>query len=79
VPGHDSGFAAGPDRSPGATRAPHDWGFLLAAPGPAPPPLRLGAWRPDTLTQARLAEAARAADRTRIDGLRASTLVHPRY
>ncbi|MFF8998272.1 polyamine aminopropyltransferase [Streptomyces achromogenes] len=79
VPGHDSGFAAGPDRSAGASRAPHDWGFLLAAPGRTPPPLSLGTWRPLTLTQARLAADARAAGRTRIDGLRASTLLHPRY
>ncbi|MGW2954447.1 polyamine aminopropyltransferase [Streptomyces eurythermus] len=79
VAGHDSGFTAGPGRSAGASRSPHDWGFLLAAPGRTPPPLRLGAWRPGTLTQDRLAEAARAADRTRIDGLRASTLVRPRY
>ncbi|MGW1594311.1 polyamine aminopropyltransferase [Streptomyces sp. NPDC002343] len=79
VPGQDSGFAAGPDRSTGASRAPHDWGFLLAAPGRTPPPPRLGAWRPRTLDQARLTADARAAERTRVDGLPASTLVHPRY
>jgi len=31
VGGRDSGFAAGPDRTAGASRAPHDWGFLLAS------------------------------------------------
>ncbi|GAA3152859.1 polyamine aminopropyltransferase [Streptomyces rameus] len=79
VAGHDSGFAAGPDRPPGASRAPHDWGFLLAAPGRTPPPLRLGADRPRTLTRAGLVADGQAARRTRIAGLPASTLVHPRY
>ncbi|MFC9843939.1 polyamine aminopropyltransferase [Streptomyces sp. NPDC060223] len=31
VGGRDSGFAAGPDRTAGASLAPHDWGFVLAA------------------------------------------------
>ncbi|MET7289857.1 polyamine aminopropyltransferase [Streptomyces sp. NPDC005573] len=81
VLGHDSGFTAGPDRSAGATRTPHDWGFLLAAPGPAAPRLRLHPRgpRPDTLTQGELTADGRAARRTRIEGLTASTLVHPRY
>ncbi|MBX7552952.1 polyamine aminopropyltransferase [Streptomyces sp. NPDC004232] len=81
VLGRDSGFAAGPDRSAaGASRAPHDWGFLLAAPAPAaPPPLRLDPGPPHTLTQAGLTADAAAARRTRIPGLPASTLVHPRY
>ncbi|MGW3357946.1 polyamine aminopropyltransferase [Streptomyces bungoensis] len=81
VGGRDSGFPPGPDRSPDASRAPHDWGFLLAAPhGPAPP-LRLdpAGPRPRTLTQAALSADGRAADRTRIGGLPASTLVNPRY
>ncbi|MFB7502722.1 spermine/spermidine synthase domain-containing protein, partial [Streptomyces broussonetiae] len=77
--GHDSGFAAGPDRSADASRAPHDWGFLLAAPAPVPPPLRLDPGYPHTLTQAGLTADRAAAERTRITGLSASTLVHPRY
>ncbi|GAA4002679.1 polyamine aminopropyltransferase [Streptomyces plumbiresistens] len=80
VGGRDSGFAAGPDRSAGASRAPHDWGFVLAAPGERPA-LRLdpaGPW-PRTMTQATLAADARAAARGRVEGLPASTLVHPRY
>ncbi|WP_405769850.1 polyamine aminopropyltransferase [Streptomyces sp. NBC_01538] len=83
VTGGDTGRAAGPDpAAAGAVRAPQDWGFVLAtAAGPAPrlrvdeatgPRLR-------TLTQARLEADARAAARTRVVGLRASTLVHPRY
>ncbi|EST29636.1 polyamine aminopropyltransferase [Streptomyces roseochromogenus] len=79
VLGHDSGFTAGPDRSAGTSGAPHDWGFLLAAPGPTAPSLRLGPWHPRTLTQDVLTADARAARRTRIGGLPASTLVHPRY
>ncbi|MFE9440329.1 polyamine aminopropyltransferase [Streptomyces sp. NPDC006602] len=80
VGGRDSGFAAGPDRSAGASRAPHDWGFVLAAPGERPE-LRLDPSGPPprTMTQATLAADARAAARGRIGGLPASTLVHPRY
>ncbi len=44
----------------------------LRVDGPAAPRLR-------TLTQAGLAADARAAERMRVVGLRASTLVHPRY
>ncbi|WP_330458968.1 polyamine aminopropyltransferase [Streptomyces sp. NBC_00820] len=81
VLGHDPGFTAGPDRSAGATRTPHDWGFLLSAPGPSAPRLRLDPKgpRPATLTQGELDGDGRAARRTRIGGLPASTLVHPRY
>ncbi|WP_129307805.1 polyamine aminopropyltransferase [Streptomyces sp. L2] len=83
VLGRDTGFAAGPDRSAGAggSRAPHEWGFLLAAPGRIPPPLALdpGGPRPRTLTQGELTADGRAAARTRIPGLPPSTLVHPRY
>ncbi|MES9520439.1 polyamine aminopropyltransferase [Streptomyces capoamus] len=79
VLGHDTGFASGPDRSTGTSRAPHDWGFLLAAPGPVPPPLRVPGDHAATLTRAGLAADARAARRTRVGGVRASTLVHPRY
>jgi spermidine synthase len=79
VPGHDSGFPAGPDRSADASRAPHDWGFLLAAPGPSAPPLRPGSRGRWTPTPAELAADRSAAERTRIAGLSPSTLVHPRY
>jgi spermidine synthase len=80
VGGRDSGFAAGPDRSAGTSRAPHDWGFVLASPEERPP-LRLAPRGPRlwTLTQASLTQDARAAARTRIRGLPVSTLVHPRY
>ncbi|MET8767651.1 polyamine aminopropyltransferase [Streptomyces sp. NPDC004658] len=79
VLGHDSAFAAGPDRSTGASRAPHDWGFLLARRGDAAPVLRVGRERAGSLTQAELAADARAAARTRVAGVPVSTLVHPRY
>ncbi|MDL5202820.1 polyamine aminopropyltransferase [Streptomyces sp. ALI-76-A] len=80
VGGRDAGFAAGPDRTAGPDRAPHDWGFVLAA-TPTRPPLRLAPRgpRPTTLTPASLTAHARAATGTRITGLPASTLVHPRY
>jgi spermidine synthase len=81
VLGHDSGFTPGPDRSAGATRAPHDWGFLLATPGPTPPRLALDPKGPHlhTLTDQDLTADEQAARRTRIVGLPPSTLVHPRY
>ncbi|MET8448609.1 polyamine aminopropyltransferase [Streptomyces sp. NPDC005209] len=81
VPGRDCGFAAGPDRSARASRAAHDWGFILARPGRAAPPLRLDPHEPSprTLTRGALTTDARAAAHTRIKGLPASTLVHPRY
>ncbi|MFG2552263.1 polyamine aminopropyltransferase [Streptomyces sp. NPDC048581] len=80
--GHVSGFASGPDRLAGPTRAPHDWGFILAS-HEQRPVLRLpggqGAPRPGTLTQEGLVADARAVEGTRVGGLGASTLVHPRY
>ncbi|MFF4832574.1 polyamine aminopropyltransferase [Streptomyces sp. NPDC001315] len=82
VAGRDAGFAGGPDRSASITRAPRDWGFVLAAAGTRPA-LDLGPGRVEpplrTLTRAGLVADARAAARTRIGGLAASTLVHPRY
>ncbi|MCL7364921.1 polyamine aminopropyltransferase [Streptomyces ardesiacus] len=74
-----AGPAQGPDGTAAALRAPRGWGFLLAA--RTPPALRLdpAGPRPRTLTPQTLARDARAADRTRIPGLPASTLVHPRY
>lgn len=81
VPGQDAGFPAGPDRSADASRAPQDWGFLLAAPGRTAPRLRLDreAPAPRTLTGDDLAADARAAAATRVGRLPASTLAHPRY
>ncbi|MGY6024220.1 polyamine aminopropyltransferase [Streptomyces spinosirectus] len=80
VSGRDAGFAAGPDRSVGASRAPHDWGFLLAS-SDGSPRLDLDPNQPPprTLTESGLRADARAAAATRIGGLPASTLVHPRY
>ncbi|MCT9078961.1 polyamine aminopropyltransferase [Streptomyces fulvoviolaceus] len=80
VGGRDSGFAAGPDRTSGASRAPHDWGFVLAAPGERPPlGLDPRGPRSRTLTEGTLQADARAAEGARVGGLAASTLVHPRY
>ncbi|MEU6140081.1 polyamine aminopropyltransferase [Streptomyces sp. NPDC047081] len=80
VGGRDAGFAAGPDRTTEASRAPRDWGFVLAA-AAGEPTLGLDprAPHPRTLTAATLAADARAAARTRLTGLPPSTLVHPRY
>ena len=72
--------AAGPDRTPaGRSRAPRDWGFVLAARTDPRPRLDPDGPRPSVLTQASLAAGERATRRTRIEGLPASTLVHPRY
>ncbi|MET7697108.1 polyamine aminopropyltransferase [Streptomyces sp. NPDC005485] len=79
VGGRDIGFAAGPDRTAGASRAPHDWGFLLAAATPPVLGLDPAAPPPRTLTRPGLNADVRAASRTRITGLAPSTLVHPRY
>ncbi|MGV9785792.1 polyamine aminopropyltransferase [Streptomyces sp. NPDC003435] len=81
VLGHDSGFATGPDRSAGASGSPHDWGFLLAAPGPRAPLPRLDPYgpRPRTLTASDLRTDVAAARITRVPGLPPSTLAHPRY
>ncbi|MFJ4785647.1 polyamine aminopropyltransferase [Streptomyces sp. NPDC088794] len=80
VGGRDSGFAAGPDRAAsGAVRAPRDWGFVLAGVGVRRLGLDPGAPRPRTLTVDGLAADARAVGRTRVEGVRASTLVDPRY
>ncbi len=71
VGGRRSGFAAGPDRTSQGARAPRDWGFVLAS-----------RTRP-VLLRAAGSEVVRAgmrsAEPTRVAGLRASTLVHPRY
>ncbi|WP_329597844.1 polyamine aminopropyltransferase [Streptomyces pseudovenezuelae] len=80
VEGRDSGSADGPGRTAGASRAPRDWGFVLAA-RTARPVLGLDPRgpRPATLTQRSLRAEQRAAEATRVGGLAASTLVHPRY
>jgi spermidine synthase len=78
VGGRDSAFAAGPDRTTGASRAPRDWGFVLAS--VRPPVLRLDAHESErTLTQADLEADGRAAEGMRVGGADVSTLVHPRY
>ncbi|MFJ1595563.1 polyamine aminopropyltransferase [Streptomyces sp. NPDC088261] len=73
-------FTAGPDRVRGGRPAPGDWGLLLAASGHRP---HLGlapdAPRLRSLTLPELASDAHEATRSRLDGLPASTLVHPRY
>ncbi|WP_323188044.1 spermidine synthase [Streptomyces sp. NBC_00237] len=77
--GRLSDFSAGPDRSSGNSRAPRDWGLILAAvtrPGlgiaPDAPHLR-------SLTVPVLLEGARSAESARIGGAGPSTLIHPRY
>ncbi|UGY92712.1 polyamine aminopropyltransferase [Streptomyces gobiensis] len=87
VDGRVSGFTSGPDRSqnqhaPGVhpTDRRTDWGFLLAAPGTAPPlTLPPGDARPKALTEPDLHRAAIAAERQRMPDLPPSTLMHPRY
>ncbi|AZM54468.1 polyamine aminopropyltransferase [Streptomyces sp. WAC 01529] len=71
VGGRRSGFAAGPDRTSQGARAPRDWGFVLAS--RARPVLRHAAG--SDVVRA----GARSAEPTRVPGLTASTLVHPRY
>ncbi|MEU3849439.1 polyamine aminopropyltransferase [Streptomyces sp. NPDC029554] len=79
--GRHAGFAVGPDRTPAErSRAPRDWGFVLAAADKRPRPrLDADGPRPLVLTDASLAAGERAARAARIPGLPASTLVHPRY
>ncbi|MFR0358499.1 polyamine aminopropyltransferase [Streptomyces sediminimaris] len=80
VSGSEAGSAAGPDRTVGASRAPRDWGFLLASAAGRPRlSLDPNQPRPRTLTESVLRADARAAAATRVGGLPASTLVHPRY
>ncbi|WP_118082528.1 polyamine aminopropyltransferase [Streptomyces sp. CC0208] len=80
VEGRGPGSAAGPGRTAGAARAPHDWGFVLASRQDRPVlGLDPRGPRPATLTQRSLRADQRAAEATRVGGLEASTLVHPRY
>ncbi|MEU5309533.1 polyamine aminopropyltransferase [Streptomyces sp. NPDC021562] len=78
VLGHDAGFTPGPDRSAGESRAPHDWGFLLASADGREPRLRLAPDAPPlrTLTQRALTHDALPTPTT---SLPASTLVDPGY
>ncbi|MER5477336.1 polyamine aminopropyltransferase [Streptomyces sp. NPDC002734] len=61
--------------------AGREWGLFLASGGPAAPRLAPvpGGPRPHTLKEGSLTAAERAARRTRVTGLPASTLAHPRY
>ncbi|MEV0226436.1 polyamine aminopropyltransferase [Streptomyces sp. NPDC050704] len=78
VGGRDSGAAAGSGSGStvavGASRAPHDWGFVLAS--RARPRLWIAPGSPEVPS---LQAGRRATERTRLTGLPASTLVHPRY
>ncbi|MEU1849580.1 polyamine aminopropyltransferase [Streptomyces sp. NPDC019990] len=77
--GRQPGFAVGADRTADRSRAPLDWGFVLAARTQPRPRLAAAGPRPHVLTDTSLAAGERAALGTRIAGLPASTLVHPRY
>ncbi|GGZ14027.1 polyamine aminopropyltransferase 2 [Streptomyces inusitatus] len=81
VTGRGSGPAGGTDsRAAGEPATPGDWGFLLAARGSRPPlGLDPDGPPPRTLTRASLAANGWGAERTRVRGLRPSTLVQPRY
>jgi len=79
VTGRATGFPAGPDRTARASGSTDDWGFVLASPRTRLP-LLLGPGAPGSrLTEGALRKAGRAAEATRVGGLPASTLVHPRY
>ncbi len=71
VGGRRSGFAAGPDRTSQGARAPRDWGFVLAS---RARPVLLPAAGSEVVRA-----GMRSAEPTRVAGLPASTLVHPRY
>ncbi|MEU9581565.1 polyamine aminopropyltransferase [Streptomyces chilikensis] len=74
-----AGLRAVPYRVTGAGE--REWGLFLASPGPRVPPLSPAARGPGsrTVKEGSLRAAARAAERTRVPGLPASTLAHPRY
>ncbi|NJP81049.1 spermidine synthase, partial [Streptomyces sp. AA8] len=73
------GFPGGPYRAPARSGKDEDWSFLLVAREPLP--LQLPPARPPLLSLDRegLAAAGRSAERSRVAGLRPSTLMHPRY
>ncbi|MFJ8005639.1 polyamine aminopropyltransferase [Streptomyces fagopyri] len=79
VGGRDSVSAAGPDGAQDASRAPRDWGFVLASTEGTPLRLDPRGPAPRSLTPRSLAADARAAWLTRITAVAPSTLVHPRY
>ncbi|MFG2476583.1 polyamine aminopropyltransferase [Streptomyces fagopyri] len=79
VGGRDSVPAAGPDRAGDASRAPPDWGFVLASVEGTPLRLDPRGPAPRSLTPRSLAADARAVRLTRITAVAPSTLVHPRY
>ncbi|MEU6357566.1 polyamine aminopropyltransferase [Streptomyces sp. NPDC047072] len=81
VGGRATGFAAGPDRTTGGSRAPQDWGFVLAAPAKPPPlaPDSPGPHPRGPQSRGPTEQSLAAAQRTMIRGLAPSTLVHPRY
>jgi spermidine synthase len=62
--GRGTGFTTGPDRTEDTSGAPRDWGFVLAGTGTRP-----------TLTRDHEERPLGAP----VEGVRASTLVHPRY
>nr|WP_151773769.1 polyamine aminopropyltransferase [Streptomyces abyssomicinicus] len=74
-----AGLRAVPYRVTGAGE--REWGLFLAAPGPKVPRLSPapGGAGPLTVKEGSLTAAVRAAERTRVRGLPASTLAHPRY
>ncbi|WP_078854734.1 spermidine synthase [Streptomyces sp. NRRL F-5135] len=76
-----AGFRTSPYRAGGGPATARDWGFDLARLGPRPPLLALPADVPRlrSLGPSSLAAGAREMERTRLAGLTASTLVHPRY
>ncbi|UQX01831.1 polyamine aminopropyltransferase [Streptomyces sp. RerS4] len=81
--GRLSGFAAGPDRTPGGAvgAPPQDWGFVLAALDRVPE-LRVDRDTPAlrAVSTRALQDAARDAARVRpAGGMPPSTLPHPRY
>lgn len=93
MPGRPAHFSGSPDRSAGAAlsatgdmpaAAPlagrsRYWGFVLAARRPPRFALEPGASPLDGLTAAELRAGRRGAARSRMPGLAASTLMHPRY
>ncbi|MYV49929.1 polyamine aminopropyltransferase [Streptomyces sp. SID2888] len=79
VAGRAPGSARGPGGPAETSGASRDWGFVLAARDRPALTLDPHGPRPRTLTPQSLRADARAAARTRVRGLKPSTLVHPRY
>ncbi|MFB8245352.1 polyamine aminopropyltransferase [Streptomyces sp. NPDC055952] len=70
---------AGQAAEPGRSRPPGDWGFVLASRTRPQPRIDPDGPRPGALTPAALRAGIRQVRATRIGGLPASTLLHPRY